>query len=517
MLAGHSRSSYDAIVVGSGATGGWAAKQLTERGLEVALLEAGPTPPPASTQAKAMRATADRQPVQSSCYAYTPETSQLFVDDVDNPYACPEDAPFNWIRGRQVGGRLHTWARMSVRMSDLQFKAAGQDGFGQDWPISHADLAPYYDLVERHLQVTGRRARLPQLPDGIFLEPEPASAAERGFKEAVERRWSTRAVTTGRLAHAPPDAALTTARRTGRLTLFENSVASRVLADRSGERARAVAFTDRLTGSEREVAAKVIFLCASTIESTRLLLNSASSDHPDGLGNSSGTLGHFLTDHTFGVGVGGVVPRARGGGPQLFGDCIAPAFRNVTEPVVEFLRGYGVQLHLRPPEGRRLQRVRRLLRPGSGRFWMQSFGEVLPRFENRVSVDPGLVDAWGIPAVRIECRYGDNESLMAADQARCSTELAEAAGFEIDEVQRTPAPPGSSVHELGTARMGSDRGSSVVNRHNQCWDVPNLFVTDGACFTSSGFQNPTLTMMAITARACDFALEQLKAGNRFEA
>ncbi len=509
--------SYDAIVVGSGATGGWAAKQLTESGLRVALLEAGQSPSPDQDTTDARAGASERQPIQSQCYAYTPETSHLFVDDLDNPYSCPEDAPFNWIRGRQIGGRLHTWAGMSVRMSDYQFKAASNDGIGEDWPISHADLAPYYGLVERYLKVSGTRARLPQLPDGLFLEPQPPSAAEQGFKSAVERRWPTRAVTTGRLAQIPADATLAAAQRTGRLTLFPNSVASRVLTDTGGYRARAVAFVDRPTGHEREVDAGVIFLCASTIESTRLLLNSASSDHPTGLGNSCGVLGHFLMDHTFGVGVGGVVPRASGGGPRLFGDCITPAFRNITEPEVEFIRGYGIQTHLRPAERRRLHRLRRRVRPGGGRFWMQSFGEVLPRFENHISVDPDAVDAWGIPAARIECRYGENELQMAADQLHCSTEMAEAAGFHVDESHQALAPPGSSVHELGTARMGSDRSSSVLNRHNQSWDVPNLFVTDGSCFTSSGFQNPTLTMMAITARACDFAIEQLRAASDFGA
>jgi choline dehydrogenase-like flavoprotein len=509
--------SCDVLVVGSGATGGWAAKQLTESGLKVALLEAGQSPSPNPGAADAEGKACERQPIQSTCHAYTAETSHLFVDDLDNPYSCPDDAPFNWIRGRQIGGRLHTWAGMSVRMSDYQFKAASHDGVGEDWPISHADLAPYYGLVERYQKVTGRRARLPQLPDGAFLEPQPQSAAEQRFKSAVERRWPTRAVTTGRVAQVSADATLRAARRTGRLTVIPNSVASRVLTDATGSRARAVAYVDRLTGREREVDASVIFLCASTIESTRLLLNSASSNHPAGLGNSSGVLGHFLMDHTFGVGVEGVVPRTCGGGPDLFADCITPAFRNITEPEGAFVRGYGIQTHFRRPERKRLHRLRRLARPTGGRFWMQTFGEVLPRFENHISVDPDTVDASAIPVVRIECRYGSNELEMAADQLRCTTEMAEAAGFEIEERYPTLAPPGSSAHELGTARMGSDRSSSVLNRHNQCWDVPNLFVTDGSCFTSSGSQNPTLTMMAITVRACDFAVEQLKSASDFVA
>jgi choline dehydrogenase-like flavoprotein len=300
---------------------------------------------------------------------------------------------------------------------------------------------------------------------------------------------------------------------TGRLTLLQNSVASRIVTQPGGDRAQGVAFVDRLTGQERTADAPVIFLCASTIESTRLLLNSATSDHPTGLGNSSGVLGRFLMDHTFGVGVEGVVPQSSRDASRLFGDWITPAFRNVTEPEVEFVRGYGIQTHMRPAEGGRLRRLRRIGRPSGGRFWMQSFGEVLPRFENRVSLDPHIVDAWGIPTVRIECRYGENELQMAADQLACSKEMAESAGFHIETTRQALAPPGSSVHELGTARMGSNPDTSVLNPNNQSWDVPNLFVTDGSCFTSSGFQNPTLTMMAITARACSFAVEQLKKGS----
>ena len=508
--------SFDAIVVGSGATGGLAAKQLTAGGLRVALLEAGGPASESDARLDPDEA-AERQRIQSRCFAYEPEASHLFVDDVDNPYSCPDDVPFNWIRGRQLCGRLHTWARASVRMSDYQLKAASRDGRGEDWPISYADLAPHYDLVERHLEVTGRRAGLPQLPDGQFLAPPPRSTAEQRLTAAVEAAWPTRAVTTARLAGAPVSAALEAAAGSGRLTLLSNSIVRRVLTGNDGSEARGVAYVDRHSGSEHEVEARLVLLCASTIESTRILLNSASSEHPAGLGNSSGVLGRFLMDHTFGISVEGVVPRAVGGEEGLQGDCVTPAFRNITEPDVEFLRGYSVQTHFRPAERRRFHRLRRLVRLGQTRFFMQSFGEVLPRFENRVTLEPGAVDAWGIPTVRIECRYGENERQMAADQLRCSLAIAAAAGFEVDGTSADLLPPGSSVHELGTARMGADPASSVLNRHNQCWDVPNLFVTDGAAFTSSGFQNPTLTMMALTSRACDFALARLRDGSGFIA
>jgi choline dehydrogenase-like flavoprotein len=503
--------SYDAIVVGSGATGGWAAKELTEGGLRVALLEAGPM---LSFDAEAPdSAVVDpgRQSIQSLCYAFNNQTSHLFVDDVENPYSFPEEEPFNWIRSRQVGGRLHVWGRMSLRMSDFEFKAASRDGIGEDWPISYADLAPYYDRVEQYLKVCGTPERLPQLPDGDFLEPPPLSTGEQGFKSAVERQWSTRNVTSARMVQGPPDITLVAAMRTGRLTLYPNSVASQIVMDGRTDRARSVAFVDRVTRQEGELDARVIVLCASTIESTRLLLNSATPDHPGGLANSSGALGHYLMDHTYGIGIDGIAPqRSRNTGDRMSYGCVIPAFRNITEPEVEFVRGYGVELQVSPPVGGRLRRLRSLGRPWGGWFWMRTFGEVLPRFENHVSVDPVRTDAWGIPAAHIVCRYGENELRMAADQLHCLQEMAEVAGFHIIETRSNLAPPGLSIHEMGTARMGSDPDISVLNPHNQSWDVRNLFVTDGACFTSSGFQNPTLTMMAITVRACDHVVEKLR-------
>jgi choline dehydrogenase-like flavoprotein len=470
--------SYDAIVVGSGACGGWAAKELTENGLRVLVLEAGPDHDAAEREEGG--SAAPTQPIQSRSYAHGPETAHLFVDDADHPYSHPADRPFAWIRGRQVGGRLHVWAGMSPRLSDHDLAAARRDGAGEDWPIAYADLAPYYDRVERQLGVRGML---------------PLSPGELSLKQAVEGRWDTRQVTGPPIATAPAATTLAAAARTRRLTLRPDSVVTRVLVGHESSRARGVAFADRLTGREEEVAGRVVFLCASTIESTRLLLASATRDHPNGLANSSGVLGLYLTDHTFGVGIDGVAPlptgQAAAGTPH---GAAIPAFRNVTEHDVDFLRGYGA----------------RLLVDASGRFWMRAFGEVLPRAENRIELDPARLDRWGVPTVRIDCAYGDNERLMAADQVACLSEMAEAAGFAIEAVHPDPAPPGSSSHELGTARMGRDPRSSVLNSFNQAWDVENLFVTDGASFTSAGHQNPTLTMMALTSRACDYAVARLR-------
>jgi choline dehydrogenase-like flavoprotein len=500
---------YDAIVVGSGATGGWAAKELTQSGLRVALLEAGPKVTAGPGGAGAVNDEA-RQDVQSLCHGFNPETSHLYVDDEQNPYCHPEDQPFHWIRSRQLGGRLHVWNRMCLRMSDRELKAATRDGVGEDWPISYADLAPHYNRVERFLEVCGTPEQLPNLPDGDFLGPPAPTAGERAFKSAVERLWSTRRVTSSRIAQAPADAMLAAARQTGRLTLHTNSIASRITLTKRADRAHGVLILDRLSEEEREISGRAIVLCASTIESTRLLLNSATADHPQGLANSSGALGRYLMDHTFGVGLDGVapLPRSRHGESPSYG-CLVPAFRNVSEPDLDFIRSYGVQLQVMPPAAGRLGRLRRLVR-NRGWFWMRAFGEVLPTHENHVSIDPGRTDAWGIPIARIACRYGENERRMARDQLRRMEEMAEAASWRVAATHPDLAPPGSSVHELGTARMGEDPSISVLNPHNQCWDVENLFVTDGSCFTSAGCQNPTLTMMAITGRACEHIVERMK-------
>jgi choline dehydrogenase-like flavoprotein len=520
---------FDAIVVGSGATGGCAAKELTEQGLRVALLEAGPEVPFATpgdernaggrsdgqTHAAAppdAGPAADRQEIQARCYAFDERTAHLFADDVDSPYSYPDDKPFEWIRNRVVGGRLHTWGRMCLRMSDWELKAASRDGIGEDWPISYADLAPYYDRVEAYMRVCGTPEGLPQLPDGPFAQSPHLSAGERALKAAVEDRWDTRRVTGARIALAPPDAMLTAARGTGRLTLLADSVAARVLVGAEGK-ARGVAYVDRLSGEEREVEGGLVVLCASTIESTRLLLNSATEDHPRGLGNASGALGHYLMDHTYGIGIEGVLPqRVREPGNSTLYGCAIPSFRNVTESEVDFARGYGIELQVHTPIAGRLGRLRAGRRELPGQFWMSSFGEVLPRFENRVAIDDSRSDAWGIPVPFIECAYGENEQRMVADQLRCMEEIAEAGGLVVEKSNSEPAPPGLSIHEIGTARMGNDPGSSVLNGYAQSWEIANLFVTDGSCFVSGGYQNPTLTMMAITARACDYAVEQLRNG-----
>ncbi|AGY58634.1 GMC oxidoreductase [Gloeobacter kilaueensis] len=505
---------YDAIVVGSGASGGWAAKELTEGGMRVLLLEAGESLRQKEwfcrwqdlTRKLKYRGRVDqrtlslaRQPIQSKCHAWDWHFA-YYIDDLDNPYLVPEDKPFTWIRSRQEGGRMVVpgHGRQLYRMSDLDFKAASRDGFGDDWPIGHADLDPYYQRVERWIGIHGSTEHLPQLPDSLFLPALPMSAAEAHLKATIEGRWSERRVVSGRTGLPPRT--LRSAQATGRLTLRTNAIASHVTVDPGSGKARGIAYIDRFSHKSYEALGRVIVLCASTIETTRLLLNSASDQHPTGLGNSSGLLGHYLHDHFNAVTVTGHIPEAKAEGALPPGGVYIPQFRNLQSQHPDFLRGYGIQAFAER-------------QPQAHFFQMKAFGEMLPRFENRVRVDSERRDAWGIPVARIECAYSDNERRMATDQLEALKEMAEAAGFEIESEQPDLAPPGTAVHEVGTARMGNSPRTSVLNKFNQSWDVKNLFVTDGACFVSQGCQNPTLTIMAMTVRACDYILDHCRKGN----
>ena len=510
---------YDAIVVGAGASGGWAAKELTEGGMRVLLMDAGETPRQKEWhifkqdllrkikyRGKVDQRTLSmqRQPIQSKALAWE-WNYHCFVDDIDNPYTTPEDKPFIWLRSRQVGGRMVAIAhgRQLYRLSDYDFKAASRDGYGEDWPISHADLAPYYGRVERWVGVRGTTENIPHLPDSACLPHQEMTYDEELFKTAVESRWSDRRVIPGRFA--PPPSTVPSAQKTGRLTLRSNAIASSIILDTQTGKAKGVAFIDRYSHKTYEVFAKVVVLCASTLESTRLLLNSATRQHPNGLGNSSGVLGHYLMDHVNSVTVGGSIPQ-----PQRFaskqppGGFYIPQFRNIYDLHPDFIRGYGIQGY-----------AARDVPEGSDRvpFAMRAFGEMLPRFENFVRLNSDKTDAWGIPVAHISCAFSDNEYAMAQDKLHTLKEMSEAAGFVVESETLTLAPPGMAFHEMGTARMGNDPKTSVLNKFNQSWDVKNLFVTDGSCFVSQGCQNPTLTIMALTIRACDYILEQSRKGD----
>jgi len=554
--------TYDAIVVGSGISGGWAAKELTEKGLRTIVLEAGRPIDPAVDYVEHVppydmryRGMGDRkridryQPIQRHTGACNEYSGKFFVNDLDNPYSFPDDKPFYWIRGRQVGGRSIMWGRCVYRWSDLDYEANAREGIAVDWPIRYNELAPWWSHVEKFVGIQGRRENLPHLPDGEFLKPWPLNAAEQKARDVLlEKFGGERLITNARLAVLTEDhlgrskchlcghcergcstlsyfsslnSTLPAARKTGRLTLRPFSVVHSVIYDSSKRRATGVRVVDGNTRQMFDVNAKVVFLCASALESTRILLNSATSEFPTGLGNSSGELGHNLMDHIMGGGASATLPWAKdrrevGNRPDAI---YVPRFRNVKTKHPDFLRGYGF-------EGRaeRAGWSRGAEMPGFGAGFKKSligdlgpwviefygFGEMLPRHENYCEIDPHLVDAWGIPALRMHCAYSENEKKMLDDMVVSATEMCEAMGATDIKPIKDDNPPGLVIHETGTARMGRDPKTSVLNPHNQMWDARNVFVTDGACMTSTANQNPSITYMALTARAVDHAVAQLK-------
>jgi choline dehydrogenase-like flavoprotein len=499
----------DVIVVGSGATGSWAAKVLTESDMSVLLLEAGARGESVDASEKRDRA---RQNIQSTCYAYSDTTRHLFVDDLDCPYQTPADKPYRWIRMRAVGGRMALWARVALRMSDQQFKAASSDGHGVDWPIGYADLKPHYSAIESFVGVAGIAENYDDIPDGEFV-PTTLAEPARAFRAALQKKWPERRLTA--LRHVYPrgpgarsagmqtsphvcgtvPSALASAERTGRLHLRSGAVVSRVITNGAGTRASGVEFVDVATNRRYEAHAPVVLLCASTIETTRILLNSTSPAHPDGIGNSSGVLGTYLTEHTNVSAMG-----RRAGRVASSGEIYIPNFRNRSGTDQKFARGYGIQGYIVPGAD------------DSTWCMLGSFGEAIPRRHNHITASATLKDRWGIPAPRISCEFAENEIEMAKDQAEQLRSMMSQAGFDIVHVSGL-GTPGASIHELGSARMGSARESSVLNPNNQVWDVPNVFVTDGAAFPSAGFQNPTLTMMALTGRACRYIGHELRRGS----
>ena len=553
--------TFDAIVVGSGISGGWAAKELCERGLRTLVLEAGRPIDPARDYVEHVppwevrfRGKGDRkalerdQPIQKRCYACNEYSGKFFVNDRDNPYTFDPGKPFHWIRGRQVGGRSIMWGRQVYRWSDLDFEANAKDGFGADWPIRYADIAPWYDYVEETIGVSGAKLGLAQLPDGKFLPPMPLNCAEQVVQEAVARRFGgERVVTIGRCAvitvphggraachycgpcergcvtrsyFSSVSVTLPLAQATGRLTLRPYSVVHSVIYDEKKDRAVGVRVIDAQTREALEFHARVVFLCASALESTRILLNSATPRFPTGLANSSGELGKNVMDHCMGGGARGTIPgmedrTVHGRRPN---GIYVPRFRNVATAHPDFLRGYGFQGGADregwtrgenlPGFGAEFKRTLRT--PAPWRFSFYGFGECLPRPTNYVELDPDTKDAWGIPALRIHCEWSDNERKLLKDMSVSAAEMLEAAGAKEVEPFVDDNAPGLTIHEMGTARMGRDPKTSVLNAWNQCHDVKNLFVTDGACMTSSACQNPSITYMALTARAVAHAVEQMK-------
>jgi choline dehydrogenase-like flavoprotein len=554
---------YDAIVIGSGITGGWAAKELTEKGLKVLILEAGrPIDPDkeyvehvpiSEMEFRGMndrKATAKTQAVQRTCYAADEVARKFFVNDADNPFTTDPGKPFAWIRGRQVGGKSITWGRQSYRWSDLDFEANLRDAIAVDWPIRYADIAPWYDYVEQFAGITGQEEGLPQLPDGKFLPPMEMNCAEVAVKEAMARTYGReRVLTIGRAAvltrthngraachycgichrgcitgsyFSSLSSTLPAAEKTGRLTVRPYSVVHSLIFDPQTRKVTGVRVIDAQTRKAVEFQGRLIFVCASALESTRILLNSATPEFPNGLANSSGELGKNLMDHIMGGGANGIIPGftdrvAFGNRPN---GIYVPRFRNVSKKEPNFLRGYGFQGGagrqgwergiIESGFGSSLKNS--LRQPGPWQMTFHGFGECLPSPTNFVEIDKDRVDAWGIPILKIHSAWGENEKAILNDMAIEASEMLAAAGATDIRPFRQDNPPGLTIHEMGTARMGRDPKTSVLNANNQAHDVKNLFLPDGACMTSSSCVNPSLTYMALTARACDYAVAQMKKG-----
>ncbi len=558
---------FDAIVVGTGITGGWAAKELTEQGLKVLMLDRGKMVehgrdyqsehmPPwhLPFRGKPLRELyREDYFVQSQNRAFNETTRHFYNKDSENPYVY-DPKQFLWVRADVVGGRSLLWARQVYRWSDLDFEANKKDGHGIDWPIRYADIAPWYRHVEQFIGVSGQAEHLPHLPDSVFLPAMDMNVVEKHAKAEIEREFPDRKMTIGRTAvltkphkgraachycgpcergcsagayFCTQSSTLPAAQKTGNLTLKADSLVSEILYDPQAKRATGVRVIDTNSREGTTYTAHMVFLCASTIASTQILMNSKSEAFPQGLANTSGALGHYLMDHTYATGALGVFSGfenkvtfgARPNGIYI------PRFRNLDdreEEDVDFLRGYGYQgAASRLDWSQMAERIpgfgaefkHRLRMPGPWIMFLNGFGECLPYAHNRIELDKNQKDRFGIPQVRFQFRFGDNEEQMRKDIAREAEAMLKSAGAMFTNSFMTPSVGGQAVHEMGSARMGKDPNASVLNRWNQTHDVPNLFVTDGACMTSSSCVNPSLTYMALTARATDYAVKQFKDGH----
>ncbi|MCB1019029.1 MAG: GMC family oxidoreductase [Bryobacterales bacterium] len=541
--------TFDAIVVGTGATGGWAAKQLTEAGMDVLVLDAGPMPEPSRDFAhhempwdRPNRGLSfDRR---SSQPVPTDRLPLVWSRNADNPYTTPPDKPFTWVRSRIVGGRTLHWSRAAHRLSDFDFKAASRDGYGDDWPISYAEIAPYYDKVEEHIGVSAYAEGYPQLPDGKFLPGMNYNCVEQQFRKTALRMGlpaTHRRIAQLSRPHKGRPAChfcgacregcdigamfnsivstLPPADATKRMTLRPDSVVRAVLMGKDGK-ARGVSYIDRVSKLEYEAKAKHVIVAASTLESVRILWNS----HKDGLGNSSGALGHYIMDQVAGASVSGIFPQLRNSPPRnddgkSSGAFIAN-FRNIESRHPKFIRGYCMSMSGGQSErpsyalekkgyGAALKQSIRADYPAMARIYM-SAGDMLPRYENFAGLDPKVKDAWGIPVLNISCTFGDNERAIWEDGTEMMKQIFTEAGGEILAVGQSISTPGGLIHEVGGTRMGVDPKTSVLDPYCRMHDVPNVYVFGGSPFVTTGSYHPTLTMMALTVRGCERLTEQAK-------
>jgi choline dehydrogenase-like flavoprotein len=577
--------TYDAVVVGSGAAGGMAAYVLTTHGFKVLLLEAGKYqdtgkilhsmewpydhPRRGKMPSDHHALTLNEYNVRQSPYAQNSQYSKvqsyvqgwsgtdysktLVVDEKENPYT---GTRYAWVRARAVGGKTNIWGRLALRLSDYDFKAKDRDGYGENWPISYADIEPYYDKVDLYLGISGHPENLPHLPDSKFQRPVKLTSSEVHLRETLKGmdRVLTpyrAGVTTDGLKHNKyrsrcygrgacdrhvggcdihaafdsPTGLIRPAWDTGNLTMRTNATVYEVTVDKDSGKATGVSFLDSETKKSYQVKAKTVILAASTLESARLLLLSKSSLYPNGVGNSSSHVGHNFCEHMMGPSVSGLMkdlvgkPKTNDDGRP--GGFYIPRFRNLDGKRSEFLRGYGFE----GSSGTTMLPGSAYATPGFGEEFKKhvrdyagatieigAFGEVLPRYENAVDIDPDVKDAWGVPVLRFSYKFGENERKMAKDMAIAGREMFEAAKFEVLSNSDEMLPEGWSIHELGTARMGNDPKTSVVNQFQQCHDVKNLLVVDGSTHVNASCQNPTWTIMALCWRSCDHLADQLRKG-----
>lgn len=553
---------FDAIVVGSGISGGWAAKELTEKGLKTIMLERGRDVKHVTDYKNASKGPwefphrggrtqqmIEDYPVLKRDYPLNETNLDFWASDKDCPYT--ETKRFDWYRGYQVGGRSLMWGRQSYRHSKMDFEANAKEGIAVDWPIRYNEIAPWYDYAERFAGISGNRDGLEVLPDGEFLPPMEMNCVEKDVAARIKQHYKgERHMTIGRVANitvahkgrtacqyrnkcwlgcpfggyfSTQSSTLPAAVATGNLTLRPFSIVTKILYDKDTKKATGVEILDAETNQTYEYKAKVVFLCASAFNSTWVLFNSATDIWPGGLGSSSGELGHNVMDHHFRCGAGGTVEgyddkyyfgrRANG--------IYIPRFRNVGNDKRDYLRGFGYQ------GGASRQGWRReiaemnigadfkeaLTEPGNWSIGITGFGEILPYHENSISLDKSKKDKWGLPVLNMNAEIKQNELSMRKDMMQDAKEMLEAAGVKNVYTYDNDYAPGMGIHEMGTARMGRDPKTSVLNGNNQVWDAKNVFVTDGACMTSASCVNPSLTYMALTARAVDFAVSELKKQN----
>ncbi|UCE93658.1 MAG: GMC family oxidoreductase [Flavobacteriaceae bacterium] len=559
------KNTFDAIVIGSGISGGYAAMELCLKGYKTLVLERGRMVKhgdyPTATkdvwelpnQNVVPHAEKEKHYFQQNRLNWWIHQENKHWINKDSDYSYDEVKRFDWIRGHHVGGRSIMWGRHCYRWSDLDFEANIKEGIGVDWPIRYKDIEPWYDKVETFVGVSGQAEGLSQVPDGKFLKPFPLNCAEQYFREEVAKVYPERVVTPGRVANlseynpevhkglrgqcqsrsrcwrgcpygayfSSVSATLPVAEETGNLTIRPHSIVAEIVYDEDSKRASGVRIIDAETKEEIEYDARIIFCNASTVGTTAILLNSRSESFPDGLGNGSGELGHNIMDHHYGMGVFGEIPGLedtyyKGRKPVGF---YIPRFTNINEETRKesYLRGFGYQGEIyrsrnNPSEAYGEELKKAIFKPGPYRLFMAAFGEILPNHDNRMFLNFKKKDRYGIPTITFDAELRENEIEMRKDAVKCAIEMLEAAGCKNIGSYNSVTAPGACIHEMGTARMGKDPKTSVLNKWNQMHEVSNVFVTDGACMTSSGTQNPSITYMALTARAVDYADRQIKSG-----